>query len=205
MYVWTEERVTYLRAHYRAGIKGVPKAIAAHLGWPDWVIKRKATELGLTASERYNRGRREWTGQDEAFLIKYLGRRTAHWIAKKLDRTLVSVVMKAKKLHLSVALREGYTVRRLCLCFGVDHKVVDRWLDDGKLRRRERPYKGRRALCVNNVDVLEFIQEHPGAFELSRVDQAWFMDLIVGAGILRRAIWRESAAAPAVKAKRRVA
>jgi hypothetical protein len=181
-----------VREHYRAGIKGVPKTIASQWGWPDWVVKKKAAELGLTAAARYAENHRAWTAAEEALLRKHLGSRTPLWIAKKLGRSTTAVVMKVKHLNLSYALREGYTERRLMECFGVDHHTITRWIDAGKLRRRERPYSGRRALCLTNVDVLEFIQNHPDAFELSRVDQTWFMDLILGGGLLRRALWREA-------------
>lgn len=188
-YCWTEERLDYLREHYVAGKKGVPQAIGAKFGWPSWVVKKKAAELGLTSGVRYIETRREWTAEEDAFLVEHLGTRTCHWIAQKLRRSMTSVALHAKRKRLSRRLRDGYTLRELTLCFGVDHKVISRWIDEGKLARRERPYLDRQGvLCVTDVDLIEFISKHPMEFELCRVDQLWFMDLISGGGLLRRAL-----------------
>lgn len=184
MYVWTPEKDAVMREKYDGRI-GCSEPIAHAFGWPAWVIKRRAATLGLTKPKP----RRDWTPEEEAFLLEHAGTRHVNWIAKKLGRTLASVAMKLKHEHMSRAIREGYTMRELETCFGVDHRAISRWVHSGKLQVQKRGYDtDRDAWAVTDAALVRFIMDNPMAFELRRVDQLWFMDLITGGGVLRRAL-----------------
>ena len=204
-YVWTLERDQVLRERYDPKTRGAIAALAAAIGWPAWVLKKRAATLGLTRSM----DRRDWTPEEEAFLWEHGGTRTTHWIAKRLGRSETSVVLKFKRLQISRRVKDGYTLRELVLCFGTDHKVIERWVREGKLvsiKRGRPPANGhtpdirrrgtdrpRDAWAVSDADILRFITTHPMAFRLDKVDQVWFMDLVTSGGRLRKALADEEA------------
>lgn len=184
-YVWTPERDKILRDRYDGKVHGRAAEIAASLGWPDWVIKKRAAVLGLA----YPATSRDWTGEEESFLLRNAGVRHVHWMAKQLQRSEASVVLKLKRLRISRRWREGYTLRGLEECFGCDHHAIDRWIRAGWLvgRRRgtRRTGPGGRgngpadAWYFTDEDLLRFIRAHPMEFRLDKADQYWLMDLLL--------------------------
>lgn len=184
-YIWTPERDQLLRERYDGKVKGRAAAIAAGFGWPRWVVAKRAAQLGLC----YPADRREWTATEERFLWQHAGRRHVHWMTARLGRSESSVVLKLKRMKISRAWREGYTVRDLELCFGCDHHGIDRWIRKGWLhgRRRGTRRNGRGgrgggpadAWYFTDEDLLHFIRAYPMVFRLDKVDQQWFLDLVL--------------------------
>lgn len=199
IYVWTPERDQVLRERYDPRTRGAIAALAAAIGWPAWVLKKRAAALGLTRAM----DRKDWTAEETAFLWEHAGSRHLHWISKQLKRSEASVALKFRRMKISRRVQDGYTLRELGLCFGTDHHVIERWVREGKLvsARRGRPSaseapgirrrgtdRERDAWAVSDADILRFITEHPLTFRLDKVDQVWFMDLITSGGLLRRAL-----------------
>lgn len=194
LYEWTPERDQVLRDRYDSRVKGRAKEIARGLGFPAWVVKRRAGHLGLSRPKEEFLGGRGWTADEERFLFEHAGTRHARWMARKLGRTEASVVLKLKRLELSRRIREGYTMRELELCFGADHKMITRWIERGWLEAERRDEGGERpAFQIRDAAILRFVQEHPLAFELRRVDPVWFMDLMTSGGLIRKALGIEAA------------
>lgn len=197
-FFWTPERDQVLRDRYDSRVRGRAAAIAGSLGFPTWAIKKRAAQVGLT----HSRPGRDWTPAEEAFLLEHAGSRHVNWMSEKLGRTEASVVLKLKRMRISRRWREGYTMRELELCFGVDHHVITRWIREEKLigRRRgtRRTGQGGRPgghhtgpadpWVFHDEDLLRYIKEHPMEFRLDKVDQLWFMDLISAGGLVRRAL-----------------
>ncbi len=180
-YVWTQEKDAFLRERYDGKVKGRAVKIAALWGWPDWAIRKRAVQLGLTTL-----GRRDWTPKEVRFLEEHVGRRTIHWIAKQLERPETSVVLKCERMKLSRRFRDGFTLRDLTFCFGCDRRVIERWVSKGMLRARRRgTLRAHDAWHVTEGDIVRFLRKHPTAFRLDKVDQLWFMDLVLGGGLLR--------------------
>ena len=148
-------------------------AMARTLGCGPAVVNRRAALLGLVQP----RSVRPWTAEEEEFLEEWAGRRRVHWIARKLGRTWGSVVAKLRYDKINAAVQEGYTLDGLALGFGVEHRLVHDWIIKGWLKARKRDG---RAYGFTDADVLRFIREHRTAFRLSRVDQTWFLDLVLG-------------------------
>lgn len=188
-YVWTPEKDEALRKHYDGKVKGRAAQIARALGWPTWVIKSRAQKLGLC----YPVDRKDWMDAEVKFLLDHAGDRSDKWIARKLNRSLTSVVLKCKRLKISRRVRRGYTMRELELCFGVDHHQIQRWIRQGKLidQRRgtdRKPQQGGDAHSITDEAVVDFICNHPMEFRLDKVDQFWFMDLILAGALVRKAL-----------------
>jgi len=188
-----------VRERYNGKIKHRAREIAQDLGWPTWVIKKRAQQLGLC----YPVDRKNWTEKETRFLWNHAGRRTLHWIAKQLGRSETSTVLKLKRMKISRRFREGYTLRSLELCFGCDHHAIDRWIRDGWLKGRRRGTRrngnGGRGQgpadpwVFSDEAILRFIKEHSMAFRLDKVDQFWFMDLVLGGRLVERALTKERA------------
>jgi hypothetical protein len=71
--------------------------------------------------------------------------------------------------------------------------VIERWVREGKLEIRKRGTERERdAWLVTDAQILRFIQNHPLAFRLDKVDQVWFLDLVLAGGLIRRALRIES-------------
>jgi hypothetical protein len=190
LYVWTPERDQVLRERYDSRTRGAIATLARGIGWPPWVIKKRARTLGLTHSV----DRKDWSEPETTFLWEHGGTRAALWIAKQLGRSETSVVLRFKRMKISRRVREGYTLRELTLCFGTDHHVIERWVREGKLAdKRRETARARDPWAVTDADLLTFVSDHPLAFRLDKVDQTWFMDLITSGGLIRKALVDERA------------
>lgn len=177
-YAWTPERDKILRDHYD-GKKGTAQRIARLLGWPRWVISKRAAALGLTQPKDY----KPWRAAEVEFLLTHVNARTVRWIAKRLKRTETSVVMRIKRMGLSRQVDTGtYTARQVAEGFGIDGHVVERWI-------RQQLLAAKRAALGNNggpapswqitpAAVREFVKRNPLSFDIRKVDQVWFLDAI---------------------------
>jgi hypothetical protein len=135
---------------------------------------------------------RSWTLDDLVILERLLGKVSAVTIAKNLQRTEASVVMKIKALGNSRRVREGYTMRDLEACLGEDHHKIQRWIANGWLRDRLQGTKrhdgnGHDINRFHEKDALHFMKTHPQEINLGKVEPTWFWDLILlrGAKIAR--------------------
>jgi hypothetical protein len=172
-----------MRAHYHGGLhqRGrVIKELARQTGLPRWYIKRQARRLGLAMRP----DRRPWTKAELETVERLLGKVSAATIAKRLKRTETSVVMKIKALGHSRRVGEGYTIRDLEECLGEDHHKIQKWIANGWLLER---LQGTRRHDGNSrdihrffeKDILNFIKYHPQEINLGKVDQMWFIDLVL--------------------------
>jgi hypothetical protein len=145
------------------------------LGFPRWTIKRRAQTLGLARTKE-----KPWSEKQVAYLEANLHRLSLAVLARRLGRSVTGVALKAKRLGIRKS-AEGYTARSLAQAFGVDdHKVV-RWVELGliraSVRNSERP---RDMYFIPDREVERFIRTYPTEFDLKRVDQLWFIDLLAG-------------------------
>jgi hypothetical protein len=197
-YNWLPQHDAYMRAHYHGGLhqRGrVIKELMRQTGFPRWFIKRQAQHLGLTMHP----DRRSWTPYEMETLDKLLGKVSAATIAKRVQRTETSVVMKIKALGHSRRVTEGYTIRDLELCFGEDHHKIQKWVASGWLRdglQGTRRYNGNDHDIhrIREREVLNFIKAYPQEINLGKVDQMWFLDLLVlkGNGLHEASVSRDA-------------
>jgi hypothetical protein len=90
-------------------------------------------------------------------------------------------------MEISTAIREGHSATSLGLCFGVRQHTVCKWIARGffgkvQTRTGEAWTPGSGATChITDAQVLAFVRDHPLEFQLSRVNQTWFLDLVFNA------------------------
>ncbi len=182
-YTWQPEYDAYLKANYFGGVKRrfrVLSQMVRMTGLPRWYIKRQAARLGLTM----HIDRRPWTSTELNLLEKLVGRVSTGTIAKRLRRSESSVVKRLKRTGTSRRVRDGYTMRDLELCLGEDHHKISGWIANGWLQDH---FQGTRRHGGNGNDIhrireraiLDFIKSHPQEINLGKVDQTWFLDLVL--------------------------
>jgi hypothetical protein len=168
-YDWTPERDEMIRSQYaHLGAKG----LGAKFGYPAWQVQRRAAELGAGRVSKA----RPWTPEEVAFLEEYAGVRATESLARHLRRSLCSVAMKMADLKLSRAVREGHNSATLAACFGVSAMTVSAWVNKGLFGKVEKGPRGR--FMITDAQILAFVRDNPRAFQLARVDQTWFLDLL---------------------------
>jgi hypothetical protein len=182
-YVWRKEYDGYLKAHYFGGLNRrfqVLNQIVRLTGLPRWYIKRQAARLGLTL----HMDRRPWTASEMNLLDTLVGNVSSATIAKRLHRPESSVVNKLKRIGTSRRVRNGYTMRELELCFGEDHHKINQWIKNSWLQdrlqgTRRHDGNGNDIHRIREKDILTFIRNHPQELNLGKVDQTWFLDLVL--------------------------
>jgi transposase len=182
---WSQEDDAYLQAHYNSDHAGLVCAIAQHLGRTPHAVKRRAGLLGL----RRPRPQQQWTQEEEQFLNNQAGTLLTTTLAKRLKRSVSAVTHKCRQLHLRNRFREGYTLDDLVTCFGASPHTIQRWVHDSKLQIQHRgTHRPHDAWCVTEDAILQFIEHHPMAFDLHRVDQLWFLNLLFDGHIIAKAL-----------------
>jgi DNA-binding CsgD family transcriptional regulator len=182
-YVWRAEYDAHLKAHYFGGLNRrfqVLNRMVRLTGLPRWYIKRQAARLGLTL----HMDRTPWTAREMNLLEKLVGHVSSATIAKRLHRPESSVVNKLKRIGTSRRVRNGYTMRDLELCFGEDHHKITQWIKNGWLQdrlqgTRRHDGNGNDIHRIREKDILTFIRYHPQEINLGKVDQTWFLDLVL--------------------------
>lgn len=182
-YTWRSEYDAYLKAHYFGGLNRrfrVLSRMVRMTGLPRWYIKRQAARLGLTM----HMDRQPWPPAELNLLERLVGRVSTATIAKRLHRPESSVVNKLKRMKTSRRVRDGYTMRDLELCLGEDHRKISVWIANGWLQdrlqgTRRHDGNGNDIHRIREEDILNFLKNHPQEINLGKVDQTWFLDLVL--------------------------
>ena len=171
-YHFSDEEDCLIRDRYDSRTETIDE-LARLLRVPRWVIRHRASRLGVT-----RRSEPRWTPDDEAYLQANLRRLSVGGLARKLGRSPTAIALKAKRLGLRKR-NGGYTLRSLALGFGVEQHAVARWVREGMLTaRRRNSGRERDMYLISDRAVREFVRRHPLSFDVRRVDQLWFIDLL---------------------------
>ncbi len=183
-YEWTSTRDQLLRDAYASKKTGRIRRVAHALGWPVWVVKRRANALELC-----HKPQRPWTIADQRFLLDHAGRWPLARLARRLHRSQNAVHLKLCRLQIAQRFRDGYTLSDVALGFGVDDHVVARWVRQGWLRGRRRQSNRRQtpdpspapadAWYFTDEDLLHFVRTHPVDFRIEKVEQCWFLGIVL--------------------------
>lgn len=171
-YFFGEEEDRLIRERYDSRTETIDE-LATLLRVPRWAVRRRAQQLGVARCKEPR-----WTPQEEEYLEANLPRLSVLALAKTLRRSPTAVALKAKRLGLRKG-DSGYTLRSLALGFGVDDHTVGRWIRAGMLEAARRNTQRERDMyLISEKAVREFIRRHPLEFDLRKVDQLWFIDLL---------------------------
>jgi len=183
-YVLDGETIALLRERYDGRVRNRAVEIARQLGWPKWAVNSAAIKLGLAAHKH-----KAWTPKEVAFIRQWAGLRDARWIAKQIGRSANGVGQKINRLDLSSRVTNGYSAREVGKCFGIDSHAVGAWVKRGWLHPAEHiaGRDGEDWFRFSDNTIRKFVQNHPLEFRLDKVDQVWFLGLILGSPALDEA------------------
>lgn len=168
---WTIEDDNLLRFRYPLGKKSATTAITQlQVRHPDWTrrdIAERARALGLRSSRPAQR--QQWDrGSDLALLS--LARQPKELIARRLGRTIGSVVARLRRLEKSADFFGGFKTKELMEVLQATEADVRRWQWHGWIRRR----RGR----ITEASLSVLCKEHPaeiGFEKLPPETQYWLV------------------------------
>ena len=171
-YFFSDEHDRMIRSRYDSRSETIT-AISRALRVPRWAVKKRAQQLGMVRCKD-----RQWSREEEEFLEASLPRLSLHTIARKLRRSLTAVRLKAKRLGLRKS-DGAFTARAVALGFGVDDHAVLRWINGGLLKaQRRHSDRDHDMYFISDRCLREFVVKHPLEFDVRKVDQLWFIDLL---------------------------
>ena len=173
---WTREQDLAIRDAYLMGIPHRCKLLAKRFGADPSAIQHRASVLGVT----HRRDFRPFTEKEDEYIYENAGKRSLKAIASSLKRTVGSVESRFHLLKLSSRVTEGYTFVDVLEGFGISGERLNRWLRSGMLRYRKRAGDGRGTFQFLDRDIRDFIRKYPDSFDIKRVNQVWFINVLAG-------------------------
>lgn len=184
-YIHTTETDSIIERAYedliRNNDRGATTRAARQLGWPRFVLNRRAQDLGL-AKTREPR----WTPAEELVVERY-AYLTPEVIVRHLrkagyQRTPTGVKLKLKHLRVKRNV-DGCCAHSLAQLLGIDPHAVTRWISKGMLRAVPRETartvaQGGDSLWVSRENVKRFILAYPDEIDLRKVNKYWFLDVL---------------------------
>ncbi len=176
-YYWTAEQDTLLKERYNSQPRRIDELARALRMYPRWAIKKRATVLGIARTKEPN-----WEKREEKFLSKWLAHRSVEWIARKLNRTVTAVALKAKRLKI-IKSGAGYTACSLAFGLGVDDHKVTTWIQKGLLRaarRQTRRHGGQNGdyWYIDPRDIRDFIKNNPDEVSFRNADKRFLIRIL---------------------------
>ena len=115
----------------------------------------------------------KWSAKDEEFLIDKWGVMEIDAIAKKLKRTYLAVMIKAKRLKLggfysgnSLSL----TATQASKVLNNDRHTVVRWIKNHGLKATQTTFKIKNVWLINFDDLLEWLKDNRHKWDSSKVE-----------------------------------
>jgi hypothetical protein len=171
------ELAAELRLAYVGTVREVSanlQRISARTGIPKDRLKGEARKRGWRTQGQ----RRAWTPREIAYLREVLGKLSVTRIARNLKRSHASVKCQVGKLKLSQRLTGGYNVSDLCELFGLSHTRIESWVKRRLLGEPQGHGGHGGNLRFDETAVVRFIREYPHEYDLGRLDQSWFKELV---------------------------
>ena len=185
-YVITPEMSARIREVYRTMTgNGEVAALARELGLPRWKVTRYAVSQGWIARTRQMP---DWS-EKELRILEHAAHLHPKNIRKRLSaagfcRSETAIVLKRKRMRFLQNLK-GQSARQTAECFGVDVKVITRWIRLGMLNARRRGTKrtaaqGGDQWWIRPKDIRAFVVDYLPEIDIRKVDKYWFVDLLAG-------------------------
>jgi hypothetical protein len=167
--------------------KAAVKRLAVSLGRPYWWVKKRASLLGVAQPVLTDNKEPEWSAA-EMELLESNACKTPDVIARifrvhGFKRTATAIVVKRKRLRCDTVDIDHYTATQLAGEFGVDIKVVTRWIERGWLKAGRRGTErkagqGGDMWWIKRRAVRDFVVESIGIIDIRKVDKVWLVDLL---------------------------
>jgi hypothetical protein len=171
------------------------RVVAARIGWPHWVVKRRAVALGVV---RQKHKEAPWSG-DELRVLEQFAWMSPQRIGIKLKqlcgthRSDTGIILKRQRLKF-IANGEWDSATGTAELLGIEAHLVTKWIKLGWLiaerrgtLRNER--QGGDEWRITDSKLRDFVLAHPDEIDLAKIQVAgsslWFLDLITGGRIVK--------------------
>lgn len=153
--------------------KGSVVKLAKQIGWTRTAIRNRALKLNL----RVKAIDPPWTEAEIALVRKHINSCEAiiagHLKKAGYYRTRNSIAHRIQVIRLP--LRDStYTAQSMAVLFGVNHNTVYRWINLGFVEHK----KLGDTYSITTRQIRKFIQHYPLMFDIAKVDQISFLDVI---------------------------
>lgn len=190
-YFFTERMDEAIRKAYaeRADLRTstiIPNLTELATKWnmPKHEVTKRGKALGLARTKES-----PWSEAELKILHEFawmsIGRISIKLKNRGFSRSETAVKLKLKRIG---ARRDAnsdiYTARGLAECFGIDAHAITRWIKLGLLKAEHRGTDHKRDTWqIHENDVRTFIMLNPQEYDLRKVDQLWFLDMITNGKI----------------------
>jgi len=177
---WTDVERDIVRRDYD-GHNLSALRLASHLGVTFCAVKGQVQAMGI-AMDKSPR----WADGEIEILCEMITQYPPLTIARRLHRSVNSIVVKSKRLGLSRRVRDGwFSKKEVCEMLGVDHKKIQGYIDRGELkaswRTDRKPQKNGMAMWhITTEDLKDFITKNAGDFQGRNVDLVMIVWLLNG-------------------------
>jgi len=177
---WIEEEDEIIRRDYKH-TKASKIEIAGRLGVSWQAVNGRIQKMGL--AKRTDRMVR-WDERQDEQLMELMCRYSPFTVARKMHRSVNSVVVRLKRLHGSRLARNGwYTKREVCEILGMDHKWVQRRIDSGAIEAtyhygRRPGKKGMSAWHIEEKDLRDYLIKSSIELNGRNVDLPIIVDIV---------------------------
>ena len=181
-HVWTDDDRDIVRREYTGNRRSACE-IAHKLGVTANSVKGQVQKMGLAKIT----DRRPWTPAEEDKLWELMGAYPPLQVAKRMKRSVNSVVVRSKRLGISRRDRNGwYTKMEVCEILGVGHKWVQSRIDDGRLVAKHHmagstPGQDGMAMWhIKRGDLKRYLRENAHELTGRNVDLIQVVDILSG-------------------------
>ena len=179
---WQDEDRDIIRRGYRHNRESVER-LMVQFGVSRQSILGQVAYMGLARKDL----RKPWSDEEKERLRELIPTYCPRRVALKMHRSINSVVVMSKRLKVYRRHRNGwYTKREVMEICGVDHRVVQSWMDNGSLPASphyddSKPgQKGGSAWHINEGDLAHFIRKYPEELHGRNMDIIQIVEILVG-------------------------
>ena len=133
-----------------------------------------------------NVGPHPWSPEQDAKLMELIPSLCPRAVARKMNRSINSVVVRSKRLNISRRVRNGWFTKTECMAIlGHDHKWIQRRIDSGALQASyhydHRPSQiGGSAWHITEAALKRFIKSYPEELVGCNIDIITIVDIVSG-------------------------
>jgi hypothetical protein len=178
---WTDEEREIVRRDYQH-THASRREIARRLGVTEFAVAGQIATMGIAKRS----DRRPWSPEEDERLRELIYQYAPHTVARRMGRSLNSVVVRSKRLGCSRRIRDGwFTKKEVCEILGVDHKWVQKRIDAGQLKASwhngSKPTNsGSACWHILEKDLKEFIRRYPQDLTARNLDLIMVVDMLAG-------------------------
>ncbi len=186
-HAWTDEERAIIRRDYkhtRESCRQLADYLSQLIGVEitEFAVRGQISIMGIAKSD----DRHPWNPKEDEKLRELIPSFNPRIVARKMHRSINSIVVRSKRLNISRRCRNGwFTKKEVMEILGHDHKWVQRRIDSGALKASYhydlRPtQKGGSAWHIDEHDLKAFIRRYPEEMVGCNIDIITIVDILAG-------------------------